>query len=82
VIQAFNPSNRVVTIKQPVGVVGIVTLWNFPAAMITRKVGAAIAAGCFYVVKPAVETPLTALALAELARRAGLPAGALSIVTS
>jgi succinate-semialdehyde dehydrogenase / glutarate-semialdehyde dehydrogenase len=82
VIQASSSANRVITMKQPVGVVSIVTPWNFPAAMITRKVGAAIAAGCPCVVKPAAETPLTALALAELAQRAGLPAGALSIITT
>jgi succinate-semialdehyde dehydrogenase/glutarate-semialdehyde dehydrogenase len=80
--QASNSANRIVTIKQPVGPVGIITPWNFPAAMITRKVGAAIAAGCPCIVKPAAETPLTALALAELARRAGLAAGCLSIVTT
>lgn len=82
VIQASRSANRIVTIKQPVGPVGIITPWNFPAAMITRKVGAAIAAGCPCVVKPAAETPLTALALAELARRAGLAPGCLSIVTT
>ncbi|GAM39999.1 succinate-semialdehyde dehydrogenase [Talaromyces pinophilus] len=82
VIPASNPSNRVVTIKQPVGIVGIITPWNFPAAMVTRKVAAAIAAGCPCVVKPAAETPLTALALANLAHRAGLPAGSLNIITT
>ncbi|PVH81141.1 aldehyde dehydrogenase [Cadophora sp. DSE1049] len=81
-IQASKPENRVVTIKQPVGICGIITPWNFPAAMVTRKVAAAIAAGCPCVIKPAAETPLTALALAELGRRAGLPSGALSIITS
>ncbi|KAH6719982.1 Aldehyde/histidinol dehydrogenase [Leptodontidium sp. MPI-SDFR-AT-0119] len=82
VIQASKRENRVITIKQPVGICGIITPWNFPAAMITRKVAAAIAAGCPCIVKPAAETPLTALALAELGRRAGLPTGSLSIVTS
>ncbi|KAH8597554.1 Aldehyde/histidinol dehydrogenase [Bisporella sp. PMI_857] len=82
VLDASKSENRVVTIKQPVGICGIITPWNFPAAMITRKVAAAIAAGCPCVVKPAAETPLTALALAELGRRAGLPAGALSIITT
>ena len=81
-MQASNPASRVITMKQPVGVVSIVTPWNFPGAMITRKVGAAIAAGCPCVVKPAAETPLTAIALAELARRAGFPEGALSIITT
>ncbi|THC90135.1 hypothetical protein EYZ11_010402 [Aspergillus tanneri] len=75
-------SHRVITLKQPVGVVGIVTPWNFPAAMVTRKVAAAIAAGCTCVLKPAEETPMTALAMAELANRAGLPAGAFSVVTT
>ncbi|KAF2018233.1 aldehyde dehydrogenase [Aaosphaeria arxii CBS 175.79] len=80
--QASNPSNRVITIKQPVGIVGIITPWNFPAAMITRKVAAALAAGCPCIVKPAPETPLTALALANLASRAGFPDGSISIVTT
>lgn len=82
VIQSSCAANKVVTVKQPVGIAGLITPWNFPAAMVTRKVGAAIAAGCPCVVKPAGETPLTALALAELAAKAGLPAGALSIVTT
>ena len=67
-------------LKQPVGVVAAITLWNFPAAMITRKVGPALAAGCAIVVKPAAQTPLSALALAVLAEEAGLPEGLLSIV--
>jgi succinate-semialdehyde dehydrogenase/glutarate-semialdehyde dehydrogenase len=71
---------RGVVIKQPVGVVGAVTPWNFPAAMITRKAGPALAAGCGIVIKPASETPLSALALAELADRAGLPAGVINVV--
>jgi succinate-semialdehyde dehydrogenase/glutarate-semialdehyde dehydrogenase len=72
---------RIVVIKEPVGVCAAITPWNFPAAMITRKVGPALAAGCPIVVKPAKATPLTALALAALAERAGLPAGVLSMVT-
>lgn len=68
--------------KQPVGIVSVITPWNFPAAMVTRKVGAALAAGCACVVKPAPDTPLTALALAELAHRAGFPAGSLSVVAT
>jgi succinate-semialdehyde dehydrogenase / glutarate-semialdehyde dehydrogenase len=72
---------RVVTIRQPIGVVGAITPWNFPFAMITRKVSPALAAGCTVVVKPAPDTPLTALALAELAQRAGFPAGVLNIIT-
>ncbi|GLR09355.1 succinate-semialdehyde dehydrogenase (NADP(+)) [Mixta theicola] len=76
------PHRRLVTIKQPVGVVAAITPWNFPCAMITRKVGPALAAGCTLVLKPAAETPLTALALAVLAQEAGLPAGVLNIITS
>ncbi len=71
---------RGLVIKQPVGVVGAITPWNFPAAMITRKAGPALAVGCAIVIKPASETPLTALALAELARRSGLPEGLLSVL--
>lgn len=71
---------RQIVIKQPVGVVAAVTPWNFPNAMITRKAGPALAAGCSIVIKPASETPLSALALAELAHRAGIPAGVLNIV--
>ncbi|MEE4109348.1 MAG: NAD-dependent succinate-semialdehyde dehydrogenase [Halieaceae bacterium] len=71
---------RIVCIRQPVGVVAAITPWNFPIAMITRKVAPALAAGCTVVVKPASETPLCALALAELAGRAGIPAGALNVV--
>jgi succinate-semialdehyde dehydrogenase/glutarate-semialdehyde dehydrogenase len=72
---------RIVVIKQPIGVVGCITPWNFPIAMITRKVGPALAAGCTVVCKPASQTPFSALALAVLAERAGLPAGVLNIVT-
>jgi succinate-semialdehyde dehydrogenase / glutarate-semialdehyde dehydrogenase len=72
---------RVIVIKQAIGVCVAITPWNFPAAMITRKAGAALAAGCSIVIKPAGLTPLTALALAELAMRAGIPAGVLSVVT-
>ncbi|EPX71274.1 succinate-semialdehyde dehydrogenase [Schizosaccharomyces octosporus yFS286] len=76
------PNNRILTIKQPVGVVGIITPWNFPAAMITRKVGAALAAGCTMVIRPAAETPFSAIALAKLAERAGVPPGVINMVTS
>lgn len=76
------PGNRVITIQQPVGVVGILTPWNFPSAMITRKVAGAVAAGCTTVLKPASETPYSALALAELGERAGLPKGVFNIVTT
>ena len=72
---------RIVVIKQPVGVTAAITPWNFPAAMITRKAGPALAAGCTMVVKPASQTPYSALALAELAGRAGVPKGVLSVVT-
>ncbi len=72
---------RVLVIKQPVGVCAAITPWNFPAAMITRKVGPALAAGCPIVVKPAGATPFSALAMAELAERAGVPAGVFSVVT-
>jgi len=74
-------SGRVLVLKQPIGVVGAITPWNFPLAMITRKISPALAAGCTVVVKPAPETPLSALALAELAIRAGVPAGVLNVVT-
>ena len=80
-ISANNPSQRIVTLKQPVGVVAAITPWNFPIAMITRKVGPALAAGCTVVLKPAMQTPLCALALAELGQRAGIPAGVFNIVT-
>jgi succinate-semialdehyde dehydrogenase/glutarate-semialdehyde dehydrogenase len=72
---------RIVVSKEPVGVCAAITPWNFPAAMITRKVAPALAAGCTIIVKPAMQTPLTALAMAELAARAGLPAGVLSVIT-
>src|SRR5580698_3001404 len=72
---------HIVVVREPVGVCAAITPWNFPAAMITRKVGPALAAGCPIVVKPAEATPLTALALAELATRAGVPAGVLSVIT-
>ena len=76
------PSNRAFTLKQPVGVCGLITPWNFPAAMITRKIGPAIAAGCTVVAKSPGETPFTANALAELSRRAGIPPGVVNIVTA
>ena len=75
------PNARLVVIKQPIGVVAAITPWNFPIAMITRKAGAALAAGCTFVCKPAAETPFSALALAELAERAGMPAGVFSVIT-
>ncbi|HWP00370.1 MAG TPA: NAD-dependent succinate-semialdehyde dehydrogenase [Methylococcus sp.] len=75
------PDKRLLVIRQSVGVCAAITPWNFPAAMITRKVAPALAAGCTVVVKPAEQTPLTALAMAELATRAGTPAGVLNVVT-
>jgi len=81
VIPTVWPDRRLVVIKQPVGVCGAITPWNFPAAMITRKVGPALAAGCTVVVKPATQTPYSAFALAELAERAGVPRGVLNILT-
>ncbi len=76
------PDKRITVIKQPIGVVAAITPWNFPNAMITRKCAPALAAGCAFVVRPASETPLSALALAVLAERAGLPAGLFSVITS
>ncbi len=80
-IPTFKADARIVVIKQPVGVVAAITPWNFPAAMITRKVAPALAVGCTVVVKPASETPLTALALAVLAERAGIPKGVFNVIT-
>ncbi|MDN3613919.1 NAD-dependent succinate-semialdehyde dehydrogenase [Vibrio gallaecicus] len=81
VIPSHKPNSRLVVSKEPVGVVGAITPWNFPAAMITRKCGPAFAAGCAVVLKPAPETPLTAFALAELAERAGIPSGLFNVIT-
>ncbi len=75
------PNARMIVIRQPIGVVAAITPWNFPNAMITRKAGPALAAGCAFVCKPAGETPLSALALAELGERAGLPPGVFSVIT-
>ncbi|HSD40788.1 MAG TPA: NADP-dependent succinate-semialdehyde dehydrogenase [Burkholderiales bacterium] len=80
-IPGHQADKRIVVIKQPVGVCAAITPWNFPAAMITRKVGPALAAGCTMVSKPASATPFSALALAELAERAGVPKGVFSVVT-
>ncbi|TLM78239.1 NAD-dependent succinate-semialdehyde dehydrogenase [Microbulbifer harenosus] len=79
-IPTHNPAMRLHTIRQPVGVVTCITPWNFPNAMITRKAAPALAAGCTVVIKPAAETPLSALALCALAEEAGLPAGTLNVV--
>jgi len=81
VIPGHQPDKRIMVRRQPVGVVAAITPWNFPAAMITRKVAPALAAGCTVVCKPASQTPFTALALAELAARAGLPKGVFNVVT-
>src|SRR6187401_555678 len=80
-IPGHQPDKRIFAIKQPIGVVACITPWNFPLAMITRKAGPAIAAGCTVVLKPASQTPFSALALAELAERAGLPKGVFNVVT-
>jgi succinate-semialdehyde dehydrogenase/glutarate-semialdehyde dehydrogenase len=80
-IPTFKSDARVVVIKQPVGVVAAITPWNFPCAMITRKVAPALAVGCTVVCKPASETPLSALAQAELAERAGMPKGVFNVIT-
>ncbi|AEF20204.1 NADP-dependent succinate-semialdehyde dehydrogenase [Pseudomonas fulva] len=80
-IPGHQADKRLIVIKQPIGVTAAITPWNFPAAMITRKTGPALAAGCTMVLKPASQTPYSALALAELATRAGIPAGVFSVVT-
>ena len=80
-IPGHQPDKRIVVTKEPIGVVACITPWNFPLAMITRKAGPAIAAGCTVVLKPASQTPFSALALAELAERAGVPRGVFNVVT-
>ncbi len=82
VIPQTQPGRRIVVLKQPIGVVAAITPWNFPNAMITRKCGPALAAGCPIVIKPPAETPLSAIALAVLAERAGIPKGIFNIVTT
>lgn len=81
VIPTFRSDSRIIVLRQPVGVAAAITPWNFPSAMITRKLGPALAAGCTFVSKPAPQTPFSALALAELATRAGVPAGVFNVVT-
>jgi len=81
VIPTHQTDKRLLVLRQPIGVVAAITPWNFPAAMITRKAGPALAAGCTFVCKPAQQTPYSALAMAELAARAGIPAGVLNLVT-
>jgi succinate-semialdehyde dehydrogenase/glutarate-semialdehyde dehydrogenase len=80
-IPAPSADRRILALKQPIGVTAAITPWNFPTAMLTRKAGPALAAGCAMVVKPATQTPFSALAFAELAQRAGLPKGLLSVLT-
>jgi succinate-semialdehyde dehydrogenase/glutarate-semialdehyde dehydrogenase len=81
VIPGHQPDKRLIVLRQPIGVVAAITPWNFPAAMITRKAAPALAAGCTFVCKPAMQTPYSALAMAELAHRAGVPKGVFSVVT-
>ena len=81
VLSSPGRGRRMLTLKQPVGVAGLITPWNFPASMVTRKAAPALAAGCTVVLKPAEATPLVALALAELARRAGVPPGVFNVVS-
>jgi succinate-semialdehyde dehydrogenase/glutarate-semialdehyde dehydrogenase len=81
-VPTTDANKRYLVIKQPIGVCAAITPWNFPIAMITRKVAPALAAGCPVVIKPAEQTPLSALAVAELAQRAGMPAGVLNVITS
>src|SRR4051794_37824376 len=80
-IPSHGTDKRIVVLKEPIGVCAAITPWNFPAAMITRKAGPALAAGCTMVLKPATATPFSALALCELAERAGVPKGVFSCVT-
>lgn len=82
VIPGHQPDKRIIVLKQPVGVVASITPWNFPNAMMTRKLAPALAVGCAFVAKPAAETPLSALAMAELSEQAGLPKGLFSVITS
>jgi succinate-semialdehyde dehydrogenase/glutarate-semialdehyde dehydrogenase len=82
IIPTFAAGKRILVQKEPIGVVGAITPWNFPNAMITRKAAPALAAGCPFIIKPAAETPLSATALAELAHRAGIPKGVFNVVTS
>ncbi|MEZ5500885.1 MAG: NADP-dependent succinate-semialdehyde dehydrogenase [Steroidobacteraceae bacterium] len=81
IIPAHQPDKRILVLRQPIGVVAAITPWNFPAAMITRKAAPALAAGCSFVCKPAEQTPFSALAMAELAARAGVPAGVFNVIT-
>ena len=80
VTRAPSGANRILVVRQPVGVSVLVTPWNFPAAMATRKIAPALAAGCTVVLKPAKETPLTAFAIADILREAGVPGGVVNVV--
>ena len=82
VLTAPSGANRILVTRQPVGVSVLITPWNFPAAMATRKIGPALAAGCTVVLKPAKETPLTALAVAAILQEAGVPDGVVNVVTT
>ncbi|XP_037950240.1 succinate-semialdehyde dehydrogenase [NADP(+)] GabD-like [Teleopsis dalmanni] len=82
IVPSSLPNRETIIMKQPLGVAALITPWNFPLAMITRKAGAAIAAGCTVVIKPAEDTPLTALAIIELAEKAGIPKGVINVVTT
>ena len=81
-VPGHQPDKRIMVLRQPIGVAASITPWNFPNAMIARKVAPALAVGCAFVAKPAGETPLSALAMAVLAERAGVPAGVLNVITS
>src|ERR1019366_1812395 len=81
IIPGHQADKRILVLRQPVGVVAAITPWNFPSAMITRKAGPALAAGCTMVCKPATQTPYSALALAELSHRAGIPKGVFNVIT-
>ncbi|KAH8346930.1 hypothetical protein KR059_002990 [Drosophila kikkawai] len=82
IVPSASPNREIIVMKQPIGVAALITPWNFPMAMITRKAGAALAAGCTVVVKPSEDTPLTALAVAKLAEDAGIPKGVINVVTT
>ncbi|XP_017848346.1 succinate-semialdehyde dehydrogenase [NADP(+)] GabD [Drosophila busckii] len=82
IVPSGAPNREIIVMKQPIGVAALITPWNFPMAMITRKAGAALAAGCTVVVKPSEDTPLTALAVAKLAEDAGIPKGVINVITT
>src|SRR3546814_13991755 len=81
VMPGHQSDKRIVVLRQPIGVVAAITPWNFPSAMLGRKLGPALAAGCTIVCKPALQTPYSALAIAELAQRVGIPPGVINLVT-